>query len=243
MHDFFHARRFTRFGADHVLGSLMVELLILVAAGWAFGTILQDVLAKAVLSRLDRPMAQLLVEHRTRWLTMTLRAGTQLGSLTVLVPLTAIVGMLGYRRAWSWRPLLLLGSALSGSVALSSIVKVLVGRPRPHVGAVIATANGYSFPSGHVTQSVAVYGALSMLATPLLTGARERVTAWLVASLIVALIAFSRLYLGVHWATDVLGGFALGSAWLVAVATATEQTGAGRDSVSRCSAQIRHGAQ
>ena len=78
-----------------------------------------------------------------------------------------------------------------------------------------------SFPSAHSAQAVATYGALAYLAGRAAPRWGQRVAAWTTASLIALLVGFSRLYLGVHWLTDVLGGYALGAAWLAIVITAT----------------------
>ncbi len=184
--------------------------------------VVQDVLAKEEMVRFDRPITRYLVDHRDHWLTTTLRIVTQLGSTVFLVPVAATIGVLAYRRLRTWRPMIILGSVLLGSVVLYDIVKALVGRPRPDVGPLVATATGSSFPSGHVTQSAAVYGALALMITPLVSSWEQRVATWSTAILVVALIALSRVYLGVHWTTDVVGGFALGSAWLFMVVTATD---------------------
>lgn len=204
---------------------LCIQLAALAVAGSVLGVLVRDVTSKEHLVQFDLPTTRFLVEHREAWLTSLLLIISKLGSTIVLVPLVAVAGVLAYPRVRSWRPLWVLVAALAGAVALYDTVKVFVGRPRPRVGALVTTASGYSFPSGHVTQSVAVYGTLILLANPLMRSSSCRMLAWAGTTLLVALIAFSRVYLGVHWTSDVLGGFALGTAWLAMVVAATDAVG------------------
>jgi undecaprenyl-diphosphatase len=92
---------------------------------------------------------------------------------------------------------------------------VAVDRPRPSLVAPIATAHGKSFPSGHAMSSVVVYGSLLLVFFPVLTRAwRRRCLVGVVVLMLV--IGFSRLALGVHYISDVVGGYVLGLAWLAA---------------------------
>lgn len=105
--------------------------------------------------------------------------------------------------------------------AVDTAVKVLVSRPRPELEDPIATAFGQSFPSGHAFTSTAIYGALLLVFIPVLTR-RWRWAGIAGYVLLVAAIAFSRLALGVHFLSDVLGGIVLGAAWLIASTAAFE---------------------
>lgn len=108
-----------------------------------------------------------------------------------------------------------------GGGLVDTAVKVAVGRPRPDVDEPIATAFGKSFPSGHSMSAVVCYGALLLVFLPLLAG-RRRTLAVAATALLVLLIGFSRLTLGVHFVSDVLGGYVLGAAWLTASVAAFE---------------------
>src|SRR5206468_4830028 len=155
--------------------------------------------------------------HREHWATTAMKALTTLGSSVVLVPIILAVGISRWARAGSRRELFLLAGAFLGSVALYDTVKVLVARPRPPVGQMVGSFSGYAFPSGHAAQAVAVYGMLAALFAVSTTSWPIKVAAWAAAVALWALVGFSRLYLGVHWLTDVLGGFALGGLWLFAL--------------------------
>jgi membrane protein DedA with SNARE-associated domain/membrane-associated phospholipid phosphatase len=215
----FLARRLQPQGA---LGlTLTVTILALVGAGWAFGAILQDVLARDELELVDRPVAVFFVRHREAWLTRLLQDLTNLGSIRVLVPLIVVVGMACWLARRRWQPLALLAAAYAGADLAFNAVKELVRRPRPPAAILLKPVAGPSFPSGHATQAVAVYGMLAALSAASTARWPRKVAAWTLAAVIVGLVAVSRLYLGAHWLTDVLGGLALGAAWLSALLAAT----------------------
>jgi undecaprenyl-diphosphatase len=199
--------------------SLTASVAALVAAGWAFGAVLQDVLARDELALVDRPVAVFFVGHREAWLTRLLQDLTNLGSVRALVPLIVLVGVGWWLRRRTWRPLGLLAAAYVGADLAFNAVKELVHRPRPPAGILLKPVAGPSFPSGHATQAVAVYGMLAALAAATTTSWAGKVTAWALAVVVIGLVAVSRLYLGTHWLTDVLGGLALGAAWLFALLT------------------------
>jgi undecaprenyl-diphosphatase len=203
-----------RFRPGSALGLVLTaQLAVLAAAGWAFGALLQDVLGGDEASRIDLPVVRFLAEHRAGWLTAAMRDLTWLGSTVVLVPLVAAVGLAARRRTGTWTAMAHLALSLGGAVVLYDVIKPLVGRPRPHVGALVSTATGYAFPSGHATQIVAVTATLSILATGASHSWPGKVAIWCTAVLVSLVVGFSRLYLGVHWPTDVLGGYALGAVW------------------------------
>ncbi|MDQ4070714.1 MAG: phosphatase PAP2 family protein [Actinomycetota bacterium] len=121
---------------------------------------------------------------------------------------------------WVWRrghprlAVFLVVTALAGGL-LGTVVKEAVGRPRPSLVEPVATASGKSFPSGHAMSSTVAYGALLLVFLPAV-GRRYRPVVVAGTVVLVAAIGFSRLALGVHYITDVLGGYVLGLAWLAA---------------------------
>jgi len=144
-----------------------------------------------------------------------------LGSLEVLalVGVLVAVALLVQR---SWLTLTTWLVAVLGGEALNLLLKDLFARPRPHFERPLVVEISYSFPSGQAMESLVVYGMLAYFGLLALRSQRTRVVSVGGAAVLVALIGFSRLYLGAHYLSDVLGGFAAGGAWLSAAITARE---------------------
>ncbi len=130
----------------------------------------------------------------------------------LLVCLVGEMGLLHYNRRSEAKSL---GIIAAGAIGLNYVLKVLFGRTRPALWNWIVDVHHHSFPSGHAMVSIAIYGFLGYILAEQFPQQRERIlvsTAGLIAA-----IGFSRLYLGVHWPTDVVAGYAVGLAWLIAV--------------------------
>jgi undecaprenyl-diphosphatase len=155
-----------------------------------------------------------------RTLVTVVKAVTWLGSSGVLWTLIGAAAVtLAIRRRWPLAIYLLVAGA--GALVLDPVLKSLVGRLRPVVAHPIAHGTGASFPSGHALGSIVCYGALFLVFLPATAGAWRRVFTGATITLI-ALIGISRLLLGVHYVSDVLGGWALGITWLGVTAFAFE---------------------
>lgn len=197
-----------------LVATLTVGLLAVLAVGWLFAELVQTPLGRDKIVLVDRAVAEWVTGYRVSWLTTVMRVATTLGSAVMLVPIMVLCGAVLWRVLRDWRPLVLLGAAWLGSVVLYLAVKSLVGRARPpgHLAAIAET--GSAFPSGHTLQAVAVYGMLSWLLAQTTRRRGRQVAAYLGLGLLAALISLSRIYLGVHWLSDVLAAVALGGLWL-----------------------------
>jgi undecaprenyl-diphosphatase len=151
-------------------------------------------------------------EHRGTAVTSAMRTVTWLGSATVLYPATLVLALHWWRRDRDWQAGAMLAASLAGSTVLYNIFKRVIERPRPPAQDALGTYTHSAFPSGHATQCMAFFGMLLVLA--FLAG-RARLRLWAIAAAAVVLVVgASRIYLGAHWFTDVMGGYALGGGWV-----------------------------
>jgi undecaprenyl-diphosphatase len=150
------------------------------------------------------------------------KAVTYLGSNAVLwTVIAAAVAVLAIRKRWWLAGYLLVTGA--GALVLDPVLKTLVGRLRPVVAHPIAYGTGDSFPSGHSLGSIVCYGAILLVFLPAARG-RWRPAFITVITALVVLIGISRILLGVHFLSDVIGAWALGITWLGVTAFAFELT-------------------
>jgi membrane-associated phospholipid phosphatase len=193
-------------GEELFLGFLVLALF---AAGWGFLGVLQDVLAKDPLVLADQAVYHFFQSLRTPWADHFLVAATELGDSFVNICISGSVLLVlllrrRYRTAGYW-----VLTILGGLVGVQ-LLKWLVHLPRPV--AIYHGASAYGFPSGHTTMSVILYGFLAILIARGLSSTL-RWGLFVSVFLISFIIAISRLYLGAHWLSDVLGGFLIGTSW------------------------------
>ncbi len=167
------------------------------------------------LTTADRPIWMWLVHHRTGFLTAVLTGITQVGSTVAMAVLAVVAVVILAVRARRRGDAVLVAVVAIGAGALITISKPLVNRLRPPVEFRLVTETNQSFPSGHALASAAIIGVLSGMFLPQLSDRRFRIAVAMVAGLFMGLIGFSRMYLGVHWPTDVLGGWLIAGEWLV----------------------------
>ena len=193
---------------------LAVGLAVSAFVIWAFAE-LADEVVEGESRRFDRAVLIWIHAHSPGWLEGPMRLVTTLGYYWVVLPLLAAVVFIFYLKSWRLSAHLLLVSTVGGSL-LTGVLKAVFGRARPELFDTGYAASFYSFPSGHATVAVGFYGALTLILAYRLRGfARWAVVACGVS--LVLLIGFSRLYLGVHYPTDVLAGFLAAPLWVVCV--------------------------
>ena len=193
-------------GEELLFGGLV---LVFFLAGWGFLGILQDVLAKDPLVLADQSVYYFFQSLRTPWVDRMFVAVTELGDSFVNICLSGAVllvllGKRCYRTAGFWAITVL------GGLAGVQLLKWTIHLPRPVT--LYHGASAYGFPSGHTTMSVILYGFLAIILVRGLSSVR-RWGVFAAALLISFITAISRLYLGAHWLSDVLGGFFIGTAW------------------------------
>jgi membrane-associated phospholipid phosphatase len=178
------------------------------------GVLIQQVASHGPLTGLDRPTERFAVAHRTPALTDIMRFFSDIGSTSFLVPLVLLSVTYFIFRQRDWRRPAVLMLALVTDILLQDLVKSVVGRDRPPARFMIGRYPPGSFPSGHTTQSLVVYGLIALLLIRT-QPSWPRVWPLIAATSLVLLIGVSRIYLGAHWLTDVAGGLLLGSFWII----------------------------
>jgi membrane-associated phospholipid phosphatase len=155
-------------------------------------------------------------EHAPHWLVEPMRVLTHLGGAWVLVPL-AIVVVAVLLRLGRVRAAVFVGAALAISQLLVQMLKFGIRRDRPTLEDPFLELSTYSFPSGHAFSSTAFYGSVALVVASATTELSYRVAVFATAAAIVAVVAASRVILGVHYLLDVLAGVACGIALLAAL--------------------------
>jgi membrane-associated phospholipid phosphatase len=198
--------------------ALTVALGLIFLAALGFGLVSDMVTSRTGLYRWDAAAADWGARNATPTSTRVLGWLTWLGGTAVVLPLALLLGALEWLRRRRAAVLGLLLLVVIGQNLITNGVKLLVQRERPPVPH-LADSSGFSFPSGHSAAAAATYAAVALV---LGRGRPWRVKAMLAAgaAAVTAAVAASRVLLGVHWLTDVVGGVALGFGWFVVCAIA-----------------------
>jgi undecaprenyl-diphosphatase len=214
-------RRFVRGRLDRKteLGlRLTINVALFGLVVWAFGGLLEEVLDNATLVRFDVVVNSWLHGHTTVAGLRAFDAITRIGSPGVWVVTALFALWLLWRRErflfWAW-----LASNIGGGV-LQLVLKSSIHRNRPQYAATYLHGQSYSFPSGH-TMSATICWSLMVVCAGLSLGwhGARRARLYVVATTLILAIGFSRIYLGVHYPSDVLGGLLAGTAWVVLCTT------------------------
>jgi undecaprenyl-diphosphatase len=198
--------------------ALTAALGLVFAAALGFGLVSDMITSETGLYRLDASAAAWGAEHATPASTWFLGVVTWLGATVTVLTVTGLLGGLEWLRRRRLAVLGFMVTVVVGQNLIANTVKVLVDRERPPVPH-LASSSGFSFPSGHTAAAAATWAAVVLV---LGRGRPVRVKAWLAAgaALITVAVAASRVLLGVHWLTDVIGGAALGFGWFVVCSVA-----------------------
>lgn len=199
---------------------LLGALLVLAASLWAFGFIVDEQIREGETGT-DERLAQWLHGRATDPFTEVFRLITWAGNFMTLLAVTLLAVVILWRRRRQ-TDALFVALAFLGAQVLSSGMKLGFRRERPFFPDPLATESTFSFPSGHALVSLAVYGSIALLLARRIPSPRGRAALLGGTALFVVAIGFSRLYLGVHFLSDVLAGFAAGSAWLALLYVALE---------------------
>ena len=196
----------TRAHLTYSVATLIGCLALLSLSGW----LCQEVLEKESFS-FDTKILLWLHQHSSPSIDQIMLNITKLGNPEIVVVLVTIsLSLLLYYR-WFWAAQILVLTCLGGLI-LNQGLKLVFAKPRPHLWTPLIVEHSYSFPSGHALGSAVLYGFLAVLLASRYP--RYRLGIFGVAVVIVSAIGLSRLFLGVHYPTDIIAGYAIGLIWL-----------------------------
>jgi undecaprenyl-diphosphatase len=193
--------------AGRLLGSLAFAAAFLILFAW-----LSEEVFEGELQQFDLHIRTMVHGFSTPQLTKFMQALTFLGSIGFLAVMFAICIVVFLVAGWK-RPAIWLAIAVGGSAVLDVSLKLAFhrARPVPFFGAVPLT---YSYPSGHALSSLCFYGVLAGLSCARIQNRAIRILIWIASGVLITGIGLSRVYLGVHYPTDVIAGYLAGAIWI-----------------------------
>jgi undecaprenyl-diphosphatase len=192
---------------------------------WGFAALADEFGETGKLAQLDVAVLTWLQLHGSESGERAFEFVSWLGAPVLFAVDIAVAVWLAIHRLW--RSFALWVIAIVGGAALDEILKLSFRRARPSVASEFIHSGSWSFPSGHAMNSLVGYSMLAFLLREHVTNARVRAIIALAAALLIAAIGFSRLYLGVHYLSDVTAGYLAGGAWVLACVTAEQYTRTG----------------
>lgn len=213
-----------RFIAAHVRG-FWGALATFITAGIIAGALAATIFM-ALAAAVHHGFSQSVDEAVLRWLAARRSAPlddvmteiTTLGDGVVLIMIVAVTSVFLWLSHHRWSVYILVTGVLGGKI-LNTALKLGFDRDRPSIVQAITDTSSPSFPSGHAMGAMVAYGSIAYLVSRLEPTPRLRAATWVIAAAIVLLIGFSRMYLGVHYPTDIIAGFLAGLVWVVLVAS------------------------
>lgn len=208
-----------RFSASDPFGlQLTVGIALSLVFLWFFFSVVEAVLSREALIQADLRLLSLVQMFRSPRLNTVMAFLTYLGNWQIVGGGAALVGLyLAVTRRWRW--ILAMVVSIAGGEGLVWLSKTGFARQRPDLVNALIPAHGLSFPSGHAFVAISFYGLVAWFAMERAKTWTVRVSVALLALVVILAIGFSRIYLGVHWPSDVLASYALGAAWLSALIT------------------------
>jgi undecaprenyl-diphosphatase len=183
------------------------------------GEISEDIINHEPLTVADLQLNNWIHAHTSPLLTNVMFAVTSLGATVTVTCIAVALGLyLLWRRQFYWIAALVL--SVPGGGLLNRVLKYAFHRSRPHFNDPILKLTSYSFPSGHTMMATVLYGVIAAYVFTQTNDWRVRLLSVVAAGFLIAMVACSRIYLGAHYLSDVLGAMAEGLAWLSLCLTA-----------------------
>lgn len=196
----------------------MVAALVVVVLGLAAIVLTEAVVHHRALRDLDGPFRDWVIGHRSGFWTEVMVGASRFGSTPSLAVIVLAAGAWLVWRGSKADALLLVGGS-AGGFALGPVLKAIVERPRPALSDHVVFVHSWSYPSGHSLNSMVALGLLTVLAVRARPGGLRRTVLTALGVVLVAVVGFSRVYLGVHWPSDVLAGWLIGALWIIVCVT------------------------
>ena len=182
---------------------------------FSFALLAALVSAGGTVTQFDLLLAQTIFQNTTPLGVTIFWVITQFGSGWALALIGFVMSVVLLLRGWRSLTFVWIAGLIGGGL-LNLTLKAWLQRPRPIFDVPIMVAQGWSFPSGHTMNAIVGYGLLAYLLCTLTERSVPRVALIITACMLMVLIGFSRMYLGVHYLSDVLAGYAAGGVWLFA---------------------------
>jgi len=217
-------RRFVRnrLSPEKTLGlHVTIGVIVMIMGAWWFSEIAEDLGPTTPQVMLDQRVADWFHAGATPELTLVMRAISWFGSVAALTIISAVFALFFLTRR-AWNRLVALMVTMIGGGLLNVVLKHFFQRQRPVFENPLVTISSFGFPSGHSMGATLLYGLLALIALRFVRQMWLRIAICAVAIFFIALIGFTRIYLGAHFLTDVLAAFAIGSAWLAFAWTTAE---------------------
>jgi len=204
----------TLIGLRKRLGLTLLAGLICAAGALIFLATLADEMAEGDAARFDDWARSGIHQFASPAVTFAMRGVTILGGPLFLFSLSLVVGV-GFFVKKNYRAMILLIATIVGSSLLNEVLKASFHRTRPLPFFDITAPNSYSFPSGHALMSFCFYSSMAALISRRSKSRMVRITVCALAALLIAAVGGSRIYLGVHYPSDVVAGYAAAFIWVM----------------------------
>jgi undecaprenyl-diphosphatase len=191
-----------------LLRAFAFTIMILVVFGW-----IAQLVSRQEIAAFDHKITDAIRSVHSDTMTIWMKIFTELGSeflvILMIVIFAAVLAFIGYRRE-----LIFYLGVIGASALLNLLLKAIFQRARPDINRIVE-ASGFSFPSGHSMSAFTLYGITIYFLWKHLRHRWMRMAVILIGTVLIVMIGISRIYLGVHYPSDVIGGYLISAAWLI----------------------------